>query len=178
MQQRDTLIDGLLVLRSQHGDAAAMTELVCRWNPRLVRHACRLVDDADVAWDLAQETWLAVIKALPRLEDVDAFGPWAFRILRNKCGDWIRRQQRQRRLAQRSPALTEMQDVVSADDDHTQRLQGAIGQLPVDQRELIALYYFEGFTVTQIGQTLGVPPGTVKSRLFHARQRLRDLLEE
>jgi RNA polymerase sigma-70 factor, ECF subfamily len=181
--------DAVLVLRCQEGDARAFSELVDRWQPRLVRHAARLVGDAEAAADIAQETWVAAVEKLRRLDDPDAFGPWLFRILTRKAADWIRRRQRGRRLWDRLLRRAEEASRVEADEGLGCRqeggqdvpggtLQGAISALPREQAEAVALHYLEEFSVPEVAEITGVPAGTVKSRLHYARLRLRELLKE
>ena len=96
---REQLYDELLVLRSLEGDRQALGELVTRWHPRLRRHAYCLIGNREAAEDVVQETWLAIVKGLSRLDAAEAFAGWAYRIVGNKCVDWVRRQDSQRRLS-------------------------------------------------------------------------------
>jgi len=170
------MLDAVLVLRCQEGDARAFGELVDRWQPRLLRHAVRLVGEREAA-DVAQDTWMAAVGQLPRLDDPDAFGPWLFRILTRKSADWIRRRQRQRRLWDR---LLQRQTAGPPANvsGPCESLSDALACLPREQAEAVALYYLEEFSVPEVAGILGVPPGTVKSRLHYARLRLRELLKE
>lgn len=170
MKSSEHIIDELLVLRSQDGDRQAFEELVARWQERLWRHARLLTGDQDAAWDALQETWLAIVKGLKRLNDPAAFPKWAYKIVNDRCVDWIRRQQRQRKFEDQPP-----------EDHRPDDLQGslrlAMEHLPVEQRALISLHYAEGYGMAEIAEILGIPEGTVKSRLFAAREQLRKLME-
>jgi RNA polymerase sigma-70 factor (ECF subfamily) len=172
MNTRDDIQSQLLVLRAQSGDSGAMTRLVEQWQPRLWTLARLLSDDDEAAWDLTQETWLAVVRDLHRMHDPTRFRPWILRILRNKAADKVRRRQRQRTAVverREEPAME-----ISTDEADVRSLLSA---LPEPDRELIARHYFDGVEYPELAAMLNVPVGTLKSRLHAARQRLRKLME-
>ncbi len=175
---RKQLYDELLVLRSLEGDRQALEELITCWHPRLWRHAYCLIGNREAAEDVVQETWMAIVKGLSRLDAAGAFAGWAYRIVANKCVDWVRRQDRQRRL---SADLSEHASAGHQEDrgalDRADGLRSALARLPGDRRVLLCMRYVEGFGVKQIADILDVLDGTVKSRLYHARQELRRLME-
>ena len=178
MSPQDRITDELLVLRCQQGDAGAFEELVGRWQQRLWRHAWRLTADEDAAWDVLQEAWIAISRGLGRLADAAAFRGWAYRILSNKCRDWVRRESRQRRAAEAYSDRMHGQDRELADArQQSANLKEALARLPGRDRAILSLRYEEGFDTAEIAEILGVPPGTVKSRLHYARERLRKYLE-
>lgn len=177
MDKIDQLEDTVLVLRSQTGERAAFDELVERWQNRLWRHAYCLTGDRDAAWDAVQETWFAVIRGIRKLEDARAFPRWVFAILRNQCADWVTRQQRRRRLADRLKP-----DSVSDGAERTTAtridVQTALAGLDAQQREVVSLHYVQDLGTKEIAEVLGIPEGTVKSRLYYAREELRRILEK
>jgi len=176
MNHRDQIHDQLLVMRCQEGDATALDELLTRWQERLWRHAVRLTDDAEAAWDILQETMVAISRRITHLADPAAFSAWAYTIATNQCRDFFRRKQRRHRLVEtyfeQEPAERQ-RDHASVMD-----LQAALAQLSRPQQTLLSLRYEEGFSVSEIAGILRIQAGTVKSRLFTARQQLRSLLEE
>jgi len=97
MEQHDPILDGLLVVRSQLGDAAAFGLLVEQWQRCFVAYARRLTGDAHAADEVVQDTWASIISRLRALHDPQAFATWAFCILRNKCTDWHRANARRER---------------------------------------------------------------------------------
>lgn len=173
--------DELLVLQCQHGDAEALKTLIARWHPRLGRMAWRLTAEREAARDIVQEAWLAIVRGLRRLDDPARFRSWAYRIVRNKCADWTRRRVVQRNAAQ------EMQDAAinAGAESATEtdpagdvaRLRNALAELPNEQRAILSLHYLDGMSIAEIAAALDVPKGTVKSRLYHARNRLKQTLE-
>ena len=173
---RERIIDEWLVTRCQAGSRAAFDLLVRRWQRRLWHYARRLTRNGDAAWDVTQEAWLAILGQIRKLNDPAWFAAWAYRIVRNKSADYCRAAGRQRQLAD---ALAERQ---RANDDpppdhpgHT--VAGALRRLPPDRQELLALKYGQDLNIVEIAVVLGIPAGTVKSRLHYAREQLRKILE-
>jgi RNA polymerase sigma-70 factor (ECF subfamily) len=179
MNQKERINDELLVIRAQEGAVEALAELVERWQDRLWRLAWRLTDDEQAAWDVLQEAWIVISRRIGRLGDPAAFPAWAYRITSNKSRDWIRRRQRMRRADE---AYGERWREVENGGNHTERqhvdLREALADLPGCDRAILSLRYEDGFSTAEITEILGIPPGTVKSRLHYARQRLRRFLEE
>lgn len=177
----DTAYDELLVLRCQDGDAPALDELVDRWQGRFVGHACRLTGQPEAARDAVQEAWLAIVRGLGRLDDPARFGPWAYRIVGNKAIDWIRRQGRRRRVDQELVDEQRREEDLSrresSEDLEHELLVQALRSLSPARQALLALFYQDGLSVREIADILEIPAGTVKSRLFHARNRLKEALE-
>jgi len=170
------VLDELLVLRAVGGDRAAMGVLVKRWQPRLLRHARRLTDDSASARDAVQEAWVAIVRGIRRLDDPARFGAWAYRIVTHKCADRTRRAVRDRELRgslNHHPAPRDS----SEENGEIDRLRAALRRLPPERRALLGLFYVDGLDLGQIAAALGVPRGTVKSRLFHAREELKRVFE-
>jgi RNA polymerase sigma-70 factor (ECF subfamily) len=173
-------LDAYLAASARVGDAKALALLVKRWNPKLVSHAWRLLGDAEAARDAAQEGWAEIVRSLPRLEDTSAFATWAYRIVSRRCARAIGGAIRRRRLAEAvaaepapKPELGLQQDEAS----DAERLRRAIAALPPEQRAAIALFHLEEMSVAETAVALAVPAGTVKTRLMHARRKLRAALE-
>ena len=175
-QARERVIDELLVVRCQEGGREAFDLLVRRWQRRLWRYARRLTGSDDAAWDVMQETWMAILKQIRRLSDPAWFAVWAYRIVRNKCADHCRRASRQRHLA---VALAQRQEA-HADPPREgpgDAVAAALRRLPPDRQELLTLKYAADLNIIEIAVVLGIPAGTVKSRLHHARAQLRRILQ-
>jgi RNA polymerase sigma-70 factor (ECF subfamily) len=168
----------LLVLRAQNGCADSVGLLVRLWRDRLWRHACRLTGVEDAAEDVLQDAWIDVVRGLHGLDDPNRFGPWAYRIVTRRCALWVR--QKRRRSEVERDAGDEMRTSASdrASTNDSDAVQIAFRRLSADQRAILELRYVENFSIPQIAEALDVADGTVKSRLFHARNRLRDVLKE
>jgi RNA polymerase sigma factor (sigma-70 family) len=177
VETRERIVDELLVLAAQARHVAAFERLASRWHPRLLRHARRLTDDADGARDAVQEAWLAIARGLGRLQDPACFGSWALRITSRRCADWVAHRQRARERFTEIEAAADAPAPTNDRGDDLSRLREALRSLGPEQRALMAMYYVEDLSVREIAEVLGIPVGTVKSRLYHARERLRAVLE-
>jgi len=173
--------DSWFVLKAQEGDVPAFEALVERWQDRLWRHAWRLLGNAEQAWGALQDGWIAIARGLAHLHDADAFPAWAYRIVTNKCRDLIRRESRRRNAMQsylEDLELTAAADPPTPEPGQGETLEAALAALSGPDRAILALRYQENLDLEDIANILGVPAGTVKSRLHRARQRLRHTLEE
>jgi len=173
---REKVIDELLVIRCQEGSRESFELLMRRWQRRLWRYARRLTGSEDAAWDVMQETWLAILRQMPKLSDPAWFPVWAYRIVRNKSTDYTRSAIRQRQLAE---ALAERNSVSRERNraESSESLVEALRRLPPDQQELLALKYSAELSVVEIAVVLGIPAGTVKSRLHYIREHLRRIMK-
>lgn len=169
--------DGLLVVRCQLGEREAFHELVRLWHDPLWRYVRGMVGSPHVADDLAQEAWVAVVRGLPRLREPERFAVWLFTIARRTVTDHLRR-------LYRAPRTTEVEtdDVAAADglgDVLTAlEVEAGLSGLPPLEREVLILFHLQDLPLSTCAEVLGVPPGTVKSRLHRARRMLRDVLVE
>ena len=170
--------DALLLIRARNGDADAFTDFVMRWQERLRAHAERLTGHPEAADDVLQESWIAVLKGLRRLSDVDAFRPWIYRILSRKAADWVRSRQRRRRLGRRFAAEAARSSGDEERSDRIESLEDAVKRLSQPLRHVVLLHYVEELSVEEVADILRIPRGTVKSRLHNARKQLRALIEE
>ena len=175
-------LDEYLVLLSQAGSTDAMDGLARRWTPRLLRYASRMLggssESAEMARDVVQETWVGAIRGLSGLRDPAQFPAWIYGIATRKCADAIRSQcapeTARRRIRSRSASAPGRQLSV----EHRIDMATGIRQLPPKQRATVHLFYGEDLTVEEIASALGIPAGTVKSRLHQARQALKRNLGE
>lgn len=177
MRSRERVIDEMLVLAAQARQVEAFERLAARWHPRLLRHAWRLTGDLEGAHEASQDAWIAVARGLWRLKDPACFGPWALRIVSRRCADWIKRRQYSRQHTTELAAASQAQAPPGGQGDGGLRVREALGRLGAEQRALLAMFYFEALTVTEIARVLEIPVGTVKSRLYYAREQMRAILE-
>ncbi len=160
------------------GDRDAFGALVMRYQAQ-VRRVARSVtgDDAD-ADDAAQDAFLS---ALDRIETYDRgrpFGPWLMRIASNAAIDLLRRRavRKADTLDDTVAAPGRLPDRHAESSELRERLRAALAELPERQRAAVTLFDLEGYAHAEIAQVLGVPEGTVRSDVFHARRRLRESL--
>jgi len=170
------MVDPALVERAKHGDRDAYAELANASSNRLFAIALRVLRDRDAAGDALQAALVEIWRSLPGLRDAQAFESWSYRVTLNACRT-IRRRNRS------SIATFELQptDVAEADSELSvatrDELERAFGRLTVDQRSVLVLHYYRDLPVDEIATTLGVAPGTIKSRLHAARHAMRAALE-
>lgn len=160
----------LYVAGARLGRAADFVALVDLAGPRLLAHARRLSDDGETARDIVQESWAAVARGLPGLRDDRAFLPWALAIVTRAAARDLKARIRARETVSEL-VRQHAEPSVDAPD-----LRLAINKLPAGQRAALALFYLDGLSVVEVATTLAIPPGTVKTRLMHARNRLRALM--
>lgn len=173
------LLDEYLVVAARAGDQRAFADLVRRWHRRFSAHAWRLLGDDEAASDVVQSGWLEIARGLSRLQDERAFPAWAYRIISRRCAQHIAGLRGRRELA-RAVLAEPAADAVQPDLEmrgEVQRLHAAIRSLPAPQRAAVALFHFEDLSIPEIAVALDVPAGTIKTRLMHARRRLRAVLE-
>ena len=170
-------LDAYLVASARLGDRAAFEMLVRRWNGKLLAHAWRLLRDGEAAKDAVQGSWAEMVRGLPRLRDDRAFAAWAYRIVSRRCVRHIRRAGDDRRLAADIAVEPPQVSLATPAASDVAALQAAIRALPPEQQAAIALFYLEEMSVAEVAVALDVPAGTVKTRLMHARRKLRGHFE-
>ena len=171
-------IDSQLVIQFQSGDKEALPELVERWHKQFCNKAYWLVKDQDVAKDIAQDSWKVIINKIDTLNDTKSFGGWAMRIVYTKSFDWLRAQSKlQLRQYEYYKAQDQYESVVEDNEQLKVELLKAIKALPVNQQTVIKLFYVESYSLKDISDILQISIGTAKSRLFHAREKLKSILK-
>jgi RNA polymerase sigma-70 factor, ECF subfamily len=168
--------DSQLIERARGGDGAAVRELYDRHCGRVYAVVKRLAGyDEQLAEDWAQEAWVRAIRALPAFRGESRFSTWLHRIAVNSA---LHGRRSRLRKAGRETAMDERLAVGPAAENSVLRmkLERAMEQLPEGMRRVLVLHDVEGYTHEEMGEMLGVAPGTCKSQLFKARARMRRLL--
>ena len=171
------LFDELLVLLAQQGDRQALERLHARWNPKLARAALRFTGDPELARDLVQECWIGIWKGIKRLRDPARFRSYVFAILHRRGSDHVRKAIKDRAAAE-PPSADDPPIFARATQTDRIAIQQAFAALPPDQRLAAHLHFVEGLTLREIADVQGLAIGTAKSRLFHARRKLKEALGE
>jgi RNA polymerase sigma factor (sigma-70 family) len=168
--------DELLAIRCQLGERAAFDTLISRWHEPIWRYLRRLSNSDDAAADLAQDTWLKVLRGIATLREPASLRAWMFGIARRAAMDRLRRQYA--RPPEDDAAIDDIPaQLADADlESDLAALENGMESLPLREREALALFYLRELTIDEIAALLDVPPGTVKSRLFRARHLLRKQL--
>lgn len=174
----DQSIDERLVEAYKAGDKKALAALVKRWHKLFCDKAYWLVKDKDVAKDIAQESWSIIINKLETLKDSKQFKYWAYRIVCNKSTDWLRVQAKKQKQTVGYKVEIESNDIKYSENEYLkQLLLKAINELPINQKTIVRLFYLESFSLKQISDLQNISIGTAKSRLFHAREKLKTILK-
>ncbi len=174
------LSDEELVRLSQKGDLKAFELLVERYQKRVFTVAYGLVHDADEAQDLTQESFIRAYHAIETFRGAARFYTWIYRITVNLCMDYFRRQVVEQAVVTAEQDLdpdSTTPDTLATQHEMSQAVHQAIRALPTDQRTVIILRELEGLSYKEIARVMGSSIGTVMSRLFYARKRLRELLK-
>ena len=162
-----------LVERARRGEHDAFTELARDAVTRLDQVARLVLRDPELARDAVQEALIRAWRDLPRLRDPERFDAWLYRLTINACLDQTRRRRRRPIEVELTPldmpAMTDMSGAL-ADRD---LVDGAMRRLDPDTRAVVVLHYFLGLPLTDVAATLGIPIGTVKSRLHRALGEMR-----
>lgn len=175
-----------LVERHRAGDRSAFDEVYSQFAEMVWNVALRLAGDSDRAADLSQEVFLRIYRHLGGFRGRSALRTWVYRIALNHCRGRLSGANRWsfRRLFEEGEETAEPlpdlgrdpEDLAVASDD-SRRVSEALVQLPIEFREAVVLRDLEGLAYEEIAAALGVPIGTVRSRIARGRERLRDLLE-
>lgn len=166
-----------LILRARKGDVDAYNVLVSRWEKRIFSYLVRSVGDREDALDLAQDTFLKAYRGLPKLDDVERFPQWLFRIAHNEAISLHRRsrpvggEDELEAAASFSPELR-----TRAAAETTVIVEQALAALPAEQREAVALKVYQGFKFHEIAEITGAPLSTVKSRVYNGFEALKSAL--
>lgn len=154
--------------------------LVERYAPQARRVARAVLGDSDEADDAAQDGFLSALVKLSQYDARRPFGPWLMRIVANAATD-RRRRRHVRRVEPLDPGLVgggPRPDTEAVRSELGEHLRAALAQLPPRRRMAVVLFDVEGYSHAEIAGMLGIPEGTVRSEVFHARRRLRALLAD
>lgn len=173
-----------LIERAKHGDLSAYEDLVRMHQQLAIRVAMVVLGDHHEAEDATQEAFVKAHRALGRFRMESPFRPWLLRIVRNEALNRRRRRGRQERLALQiageaaSGGAAPSPEAALMSDTDRRTVLGAVENLPPRYRDVIVHRYLLELSEAETAATLGVPPGTIKSRTHRALSRLRQMIEE
>lgn len=176
-RDRDAVYRELLAVRCQRGDRAAWDELVLSLEGRLLYFVRRLVRDEADAFDVIQKTWMRAITGIGSLDEPRKLVPWLYRIARNVAYTHARL-----RTATHESLGDETAEIPDASDEQTEfenaeRVHAGLETLTLAHREILALAFLEDMSLEDVAVVLGIPVGTVKSRLHYAKRALKSAIE-
>ena len=171
-----------LVRRAAGGDEHAYGKLVHRYQARLYNFVRSMVRNDELAEDITQEAFVKAYFSLKRLKSAASFKSWLFRIANNNTLDWLRRkrlpqidvdeQLRESYVDKRSSPEDSVMD-----DARNAHIHAALDQLKPDQKAILVMCDLQGLSYQEIAEALKIPFGTVQSRIFYARRKLKDYLD-
>jgi len=164
------------VLDAMRGDHDAFAALITAATARLYALACLILRDSDRAEDATQEAFVRAWREIPRLRDANKFDAWLRRLVVNSCYDEARRVTRRAEVSLISLSERSVGDT-SAASAESDRIEQAFRVLPLDQRTVLVLQHYESLSHTEIAETLGIPVGTVKSRVRYGVAAMRAALD-
>ncbi len=174
--------DAELIERVRANDLEALGSLFDRYYTQVFRSAVAITQDSAVAEDIAQECFLKIHRYANRIDTSLPLIPWLYRVTVNLSYTWVARQKKRRvsleavvdRLI--SPAWLSP-DHIAENSEIQQQVREAIHELNFNQRVVVVLHYLSGLSLEEIAEILDCPVGTVKSRLYYARENLRRRLD-
>lgn len=174
------LRERLAVLRAQAGDRRAFHELVDLYQHRLMYYVRRMVRAPHECQDVLQDIWLQVFRSLRRLQSLEAFRVWLYRIAHRRAATHVRQRgedvQAIENLANEAECVDSWNELDVLED--AEAVHWALGRLSDMHRETLTLRFLEDLTVSEIAEILGCSEGTAKSRLHYAKLAVRRLLED
>ena len=175
--------EATLIAQAQRGDAQAYQSLVRQYEQLAFRAAYLITHDEHEAADAAQDAFLRAYRALKSFKTDQPFRPWLLRIVTNQSLNRVQSERRRTRMTERfAQEMIANQDASSPEHTAVEREQNeqllqAVRRLDADEQALIALRFFLELPESEVAQTLGVPLGTVKSRLHRTLARLREIVQ-
>lgn len=179
MNRKQAIYCELLVLRCKRGQKDAFRELVRTWEKRLFYYIRRLIDDEQDAWQILQETWVKVFSNIRKLREPKKLPNWLYKIARNTALTHLRKKYKRQELLEPDANLGDLEH--RANDftfDDAQQVHYGLGKISLAHREALTLFFLQDLSVEEIAEVLKIPAGTVKSRLYHAKQALKAVLQK
>lgn len=190
MHEKSQILDEWLVLRAQRGDREAVQQLVLKWHKKLLYQSHIRTRDWQQSEDIVQDVWQWLVSNLGKLKEAEKFGAWIRTIVDRRSIDWVRKQQRLRRRNEQpvfdhgnnktiDTGIANYPDITDdSNEGQLIALELAMNQLSSESKLVLVLYYSESSSIQTISEILKIPKGTVKSRLFHAREKLKKILKQ
>lgn len=170
--------DSALVEKVLAGNADAYAELVERYQARLLQYALAMVGDGDTAADLVQDSFIKAFRTLDRCRDIDRFGSWIFRIVRNRCLDHLKASRIRRHWSRLlAPAENGARDAAVAGFELRGELNAALSRLTVEQRDAFLMKHLYDRSYEEMAAETGTSISALKMRVSRAREVLQAELE-
>lgn len=163
--------DNTAIQRCKAGERGAYRHLVERYRDEAIGHAIAILRNRDDALDAVQDAFVDAYRALEGFDSARRFYPWFYVLLRNRCFKLTGHRKKRVEVPDDTAILEQV-----AQEESNADLEGALAELSPSDREILTLKYLDGCSYNDLAEHLSIPRGTVMSRLFHARRRLRDIM--
>lgn len=165
--------DSTAIQKCRAGETEAFSHLVRRYQSEAIGHAVAILGSLEDALDAVQDAFLDAYQAVGRFDVSRRFYPWLYTILRNRCFEMLASRQR-RATASADSAQILAQTSKNSCGVASHVVDRALRELAADDRELLTLKHLDGLSYEELAERLEIPAGTVMSRLYYARKRLRE----
>lgn len=172
--------DQNLVARIAAGDRQAVPPLFHRYHDRLYRYLARMLRNEAMAEEIANEVFVEVWRSAARYRGESSVSTWMFGIARNRALSSLRKRREAELDSEHAESIADTAETPAEaleSKSSAQELRRCMNQLSDDHREVIQLTYFQEMPIREIAELLGIPENTVKTRMFHARRRLKEIIE-
>lgn len=168
-------VEAEVLERVKKGNKEAYQIIVAKYMKRAYYVCLSFVHNSEDALDISQEAFIKAFRKINRFDTKKPFFPWFYRLMRNLCLDYLRRSSQRKEIP-----LEEARILKTERDDQEMKevLWKGINSLPLEQKEVILLRYFQQFSYQEIAETLDKPVGTVMSSLYYAKRRLKKIIEK
>lgn len=177
MKNTDKTFDGLLVLEYQTGNSKALSLLVKRHHKRMCKQAYWYVKNVEASSDIVQDCWGVIVRKLISLKEPNSFKSWSTKIVIRKSLDYINKEKRKVNHLKEIYYESKVKDEPLDKEREIKQLLAGIKKLPKQQQLVLRLFYLEEHSLKEISSILEISVGTVKSRLYHAREKLKLILK-
>lgn len=182
MKPPQKIEDSWLVTRYREGHKTAMALLVKRWHLAFCKQAFVYCKDPAIAKDIAQDAWITILSKLDRLEQPEKFGSWGRSIVTKKSIDWYRKRARNLEHTKNLHETGLTSDLEDVDGKYSLegigKMKAAIALLSKEHQQVLQLFYVQSYGLIEISEILQISKGTVKSRLYYAREHLKTTLKK
>ncbi|MBN2589745.1 MAG: sigma-70 family RNA polymerase sigma factor [Sedimentisphaerales bacterium] len=165
-----------IVIRCKSGQREAFEELFEHYQPRLKYYVRRLNSNSETD-DILQDIWMKVFRKIRKLKDNNSFGVWLYRIARNEVFGRFRKNEKFIELPDEQELTEHSDDNHEFSAEDAKHLHNALNKIQPYHREVLTLFFIEQMTYQQIAEVIGCSIGTVRSRIFYAKQSLRKEME-
>jgi RNA polymerase sigma factor (sigma-70 family) len=179
MDKKQNPTDRFLIEQYLEGRTSVLPILVKRYHKIFCKKAYWIIKDRETAKDTVQDSWITIIHKLHTLEHLDSFKIWALRIVYTKSIDSLKHRNKENKSLR---SFEMIDSYIESSEDESSLIKIAllksIQELPKEKQDIIRLFYREEYSIAEIGNFLNIPVGTVKSRLFKAREKLKSILNK